>query len=97
MFWIRFDKLNGFIRIYEITRHITLFDSENYDDIYNRLIDPKSRKISIAYIFSYYFAKIKVGSYDSLTIEKRLNLKNVIILNKSAFNKDKSHCYYQIF
>ena len=96
MFWIRFDKLNGFIRIYEITRHITSSDSENYDDIYNRLRYPKSRNISIAYIFSY-FAKIKVGSCDSLIIEKRLNLSNVIILNKSAFNKDKSHYYYQIF
>lgn len=97
MFWIRIDKLNGFIRIYERTRHVTSFDSENYNAIYNRLRYPISRKISIAYIFSHYFAKIKVGSYDSLIIGKRLNLNNVIILNKSAFNKDKSHYYYQIF
>ena len=36
---------------------------------------------------SHYFAKIKV---DSLLIEKRLTLHNVIIHIKSVLNKDKS-------
>ena len=41
-------------------------------------------------IFSHYFAKIKVGSYDSLPVEKILTLNNVIIYIKSVLNKDKN-------
>ena len=31
---IRFDKIDGFIRIYDGTRYLTLFGSEKYDAIY---------------------------------------------------------------
>ena len=34
---IRFDKIDGFIRIYVGTRYLVLFDPENYDVIYNRI------------------------------------------------------------
>ena len=46
-------------------------------------------KSGITYIFSHYFAKIKVDSYDSLPTEKRLSLHNVIIHIKSVLNKIK--------
>ena len=49
------------------------------------------------YIFSHYFAKIKVDSYDSLPVEKTLAVHNVIIVIKSVLNKDKNHHYYKIF
>ena len=39
---------------------------------------------------------MKVDSYDSLPIEKRLTLYNVIILLKSVPNKDKYLYYYKI-
>ena len=58
------------------------------------LISPKR---SITYIYSHYFAKIKVESYDSLPIEKTLTSHIVIILIKSILNKDKNHYYYKIF
>ena len=90
---IRFDKIDGIIRIYDETRYLTFFGTENYDAIYNRiryLIRPKS---NITYIFSHNFAKIKVDSYDSLPIEKILTLHNVIKLIKSVLNKDKNHYY----
>ena len=92
---IRFDKIDGCIRIFDGTRYFTLFGSEKYDAIYDRinLISPKS---GIAYIFSHYFAKIKADSY-SLPIEKTLTLHNVIILVESVLNKDKSHYYWKIF
>ena len=51
----------------------------------------------ICYIFSHYYAKTKVDSYDSLPLEKTLALNNVIIFIKSVFNKDKNHSYYNIF
>ena len=94
---IRFDKIDRFIRIYDETRYLTLFGSEKYDTIYNRIRYLVSLKSSIAYIFSHYFGKIKVDSYDSLPIEKRLAVHNVIILIKSVLNKDKNHYYYNIF
>ena len=33
---IRFNKIDGFIRIYD-TRYLVLFGSEKYDFIYNRI------------------------------------------------------------
>ena len=94
---IRFDKIDGFIRIYDGTRYLTLFGSEKYDAICDRIRYLISLKSGITYIFSHYFAKIKVDSYDSLTIEKMLTWHNVIILIKSVLNKDKNHYYYKIF
>ena len=34
---IRFDKTGGFIRLYERTRHLLLFDPEKYYAIYNSI------------------------------------------------------------
>ena len=38
-----------------------------------------------------------IDSHDSLPIEKRVPLHNVIILIKSVLNKDKKRYYYKIF
>ena len=51
---IRFDKTDRFIRIYDVTRYLTLFGSENYDAICNSIRYLINRKISITYIFSHY-------------------------------------------
>ena len=32
---IRFDKIDGFIKIYDETRNLALIDAERYDEIYN--------------------------------------------------------------
>ena len=82
---IRFDKINGCIRIYDGTRYLTLFGSE----IYNRIRHLISLKSSITYVFSHYYAKIKVDSYDSLPIEKRFTLHNVTMLIRSVLDKVK--------
>ena len=88
---IRFDKIDWFIRTYDRTRYLTLFGSEKYDAIYNRIIYLISLKIGIIYIFCHYFAEIKVNSYDYyLSIEKRLTLHNVILHIKSVKNKYKN-------
>ena len=34
---VRFDKIDGFIRIYDGTRYLVLFGSEKYDAIYNSI------------------------------------------------------------
>ena len=90
---IRFDKVNEFIRIYDRTRYLSLFGSENFNTVYNRIGYLISLKSSVTYVFSPYYAKIKDGSYDSLPIEKTLTLGNVIILIKSVLTEDQNHCY----
>ena len=85
------------IRINDRTRFLTLFGSKTFDAIYNRFRYLISLKSGITYIFSYYFAKIKVDSYDTLLIEIRLTFHNVIINIKSVLTKDKNHYYYNIF
>ena len=34
---IRFDKIDGFIRVYDGTRYLVLFGGEEYEFIYNRM------------------------------------------------------------
>ena len=64
------------LRIYDGTRYLTLFGSEKYDAIYNRIRYLISQKSGITCIFSHYIAKVKVDLYDSLPKEKRLTLHN---------------------
>ena len=54
-------------------------------------------KSGITDVYSHYYAKIKVDSGDSLPVERRLILHNVIILIKSVLNKDKDHYCNKIF
>ena len=84
---IRFDKIYRFVRIYDGTRYLALFGSENYDAIYIRIRYLIGLKSSITYIFSHYFAKMKVYLYGSLLTGKKMILHNVIILIKSVLNK----------
>ena len=58
---------------------LTLFGSEKYDAICDRIRYLISLKSSITYVFSHYFAKIRVDYYDSLSIEKILALHNIIM------------------
>ena len=67
---IRFDKIYGFIRDYDGTRYLVLFGSEKYDSTYNRIRYLLNMKSSIKYVIHKKKEKIKVDSYDSLTVEK---------------------------
>ena len=55
----------------------------------NRTRYPMGVKSGITYVISHNDAKIKVDSYDFLSLEKTMTFHNVIILIKSVFNKDK--------
>ena len=92
----RFDKIDGFIRIYDGSKYLVLFVPEKYDAIYNGIRYLISLKSGVTDVFSHYYANIKVDSYDSLPTEKILTLHNVIIFIKSVLNKDENH-YYEIF
>ena len=94
---IRFNKIDGFIRIYDGTRYLTLFGSEKYGSIYDRIRYLINLKSGITYIVSHYFAETKVEPYDSLPVAKILTLHNVKIFIKSVLEKDKNHYCYKIF
>ena len=53
---IRFNEIDGFVRIYDKTRYLTLFGSEKHDAIYDRIRYLLSLKSGVTYIFSHYFA-----------------------------------------
>ena len=57
---IRFYKIHGFIRNYDGNRYLTLFGSEKYDVIYNRVKYVIGIKSAITYVSSHYYAKIKL-------------------------------------
>ena len=69
----KFFKADRIIIIYDRTRCLTLFGSEKCEAIYNRIRYLISQKSGMTYSFSHYFAKIKVDSYDSLSIEKEID------------------------
>ena len=64
---LRFDKMDEFIIVYDGTRYLTLFSSEIYDAIYDKVRYLKMSKKWHHIYFSHSFAKIKVGF---LPIEK---------------------------
>ena len=94
---IRFDKVDGFIRVFDEKGFLILFGSEEYDTTHNGIRNLISQKSSIAHFFSHNCARSKIDSSDSLPLEKTLTLHNVIILIKSVFNKNQNHYYYNIF
>ena len=59
---IRFDKIDGFIRVYDRTRYLILFGSQKYDYIYNRIRYLLCEKGVITDIISHNYTKIKVDS-----------------------------------
>ena len=75
----------------------SLFGLEKYDAINKRIRYLIGVKSGIRYVFSHYYEKIKVNSYDSLPIEKKTTLHNVIMHIKWVLNKDQNHCYFNIF
>ena len=56
---IRFNQIDGFIRVCDGARSLVLFGPEKYDAIYKRIRCLISPKTSITYVFSHYYAKIK--------------------------------------
>ena len=55
---IRFDKVNGFIRIYDETRYLVLFGPEKFDAILNRIRYLIVVKSGTTYANSYNYAKL---------------------------------------
>ena len=61
---IRFDKIDGFIRVDGGTRYSVLFGSENYNFVYNKISYLTEVRSGITYVISHYCAKLKVDLFD---------------------------------
>ena len=54
---IRYDKINGFVRVYTGSEYLLLCRAENFDVMYSRIRYLIGVKICITYVISYYYAK----------------------------------------
>ena len=95
-FGIRFDEIDGFIKIYDGIRYLVLF-SYLYDEICDRIKYLTSEKSGIADSIDSNFAKIRIDLYSYLPIEEILTIHNVITLIKLVINENKNKYYYNIF
>ena len=68
---IRYNKIDGFIKIYNKIRYLVLFD-EWCDKICDRIKYLIGKKSDITDSINHNFAIIRIDSYDSLPIEKML-------------------------
>ena len=96
-FRIRFDKIDGFIRVYDVTIYLVLFEAEKCNFFYSRIKYRIGVKSGIIYVISHNFAKIKVDSDYSLPLGKTLTFHNVAILIRSVFNGEENNYYYNLF
>ena len=61
----------------------------DYDVIYNRIRYLVSEKTGLADNFNDNYARIRIGSFNSLPRDKTLTFHNVIMLIKSVVNKNE--------
>ena len=94
--FIRYNKIDGFIEIYNKTRYLVLFD-EWCKKICDKIKYVIREKSGITDSFNRSFGKITIDSYYSLPIEKILTFQNVMILTKSVVSKNKNHYCNNIF
>ena len=91
-------KIDGFIRVRGGEfRYLVLFDHGLFDRFCDKIKYLISKKSGIADSINHNFGKIRINSYNSLPIEKKLTFHNVIILIKSVVNKNKIEYCYNIF
>ena len=88
---IWFDKVFGFNRVYGGTKYLVLFGPEKYDAIHNTIGYLIIQKSGITYVFTHNYEKIKIETYNFLTLKETLTLHNVIMYIKSVLNKNKKY------
>ena len=65
---IRFDKIHGFIKIYDEIRYLVIYDYERYNAIYDRIRYLLSEKSGITDGISHNITRITIESYNCLPI-----------------------------
>ena len=72
---IRFDKIDGFIKVYDGTRYLVLFVGEKYDFIYNRIRYLIQVKRCIMDFISHNYVKIKKEFFKRLLLSGYVNFE----------------------
>ena len=85
---IRYDEIDGFIKIPDRIKYLVLFDYGWFNKICGRINYLICEKNGITNNINHNFAKIRIDSYKSLPSEKILTFHNVIILIRSVANKN---------
>ena len=93
----RFNKIDGFTKIHDKIRYLVTFDYSYCNKICGKIKYLVGEKSGIIGGINHNFSGTRVGSYNSLPIEKALTFHNVVILIKSVVNKNKNEYYYNIF
>ena len=97
-FRIKFDKLDGFIRVRGGEfRYLVIFDYGLFDKTCDKIKYLISQKSGITDSINCKFGRIKTDSYNSFPKAKILTFHNFIILIKSIVNKNKNKYYQNIF
>ena len=92
-FGVRYDEIDGFIKIYGGIRWFVLFDGW-FDRTCDRIKYLISEKNGISDNSNLnIFARIRIDSHNSLRIETRLTFHNVIIHIKLVVSGYKTNCY----
>ena len=73
---------------------MVLFDYEWFDKICDRIKYLISEKGGITDIINHNFRRIRIDSYNSLSIEKKLTFLKVIVLIKSIVNENTNEYHY---
>ena len=94
---IKFNKIEGFIKIHDKIRYLVLFNYSYCNKMCYEIKYLLIEKGGITDSINQNFARIRIDSDDSLFIEKILTFHNVIIPIKSVFNKNKHEYYYNIY
>ena len=109
---IRFDWIDGFIKIYDGIRDLVLFSNGWYDKVCDRNIYLISKKSGIADSINHKFARIRIDSYNSLPIKRILTFHVCILsllyfdiidvsegtdVNKTIASKKWDICHYWYF
>ena len=94
---IRFDKIDGFIKMHDKIRYLILFDYSYWDKICDKIKYLTSEQSGITDSINYNFARIRTDSHNSLPIEEILTFHNEILLIKSVVIKNKNEYYSNIF
>ena len=82
-----------FIRGYDGTTYLTLFYTEKYDSIFDRIRCTIVLKSGITYAYSYNYAEL--GWWFACC--KNLDYACRVVLIKSGLNKNHNEYYYKIF
>ena len=67
---IRFNKIDGFIRVYDGARYLVLFGAEKYDFICKRVRHLVAVKCGITNVISHNYEKFKIDSFNPLPLEE---------------------------